>query len=414
MLTRLLLRPLVQLAFLITGVMAGTLTLVLAVVSFVAGAVLVPFGVGFAVLNGAVHLVRALAVAERARAALLLDADLPLATRPGVEGTWRQRWQQHRRDPLRRRELAYCLLLLPAALGATALTVPLWAAGLAGVLSPLYAGLVAGGDLLPWWDLPASTEIVVAVVCGLAFLVTAGGAAGVFTRALMRLMTSHLAPRPVDALHARITELTQTRAGVIEATDAERRRIERDLHDGAQQHLVALAMNLGRAKAKFDSDPAAARDLVRHAHEEAKESITALRNVVQGLHPPVLTDRGLDAALSTLAVRSSVPVRLDVDLPQRLDATVESVAYFVVSEALTNAARHAAADRITVVVRGTGSALTAVIADDGRGGATERPGGGLRGLRDRVAAIDGTISCSSPPGGGTTITMEVPDARRHS
>jgi signal transduction histidine kinase len=308
--------------------------------------------------------------------------------------------------------VSYCLWLLPAALGATVLVVPLWSAGWAGILSPLYVRFVAGGDLLPWWELSARTEVLVAVATGGAVLLAAGGVTGVIARVLLGLTISHLTPRPVDALQARITELTQTRAGVLEATDAERRRIERDLHDGAQQYLVSLAMNLGRAKAKFDTDPAAARDLLDHAHEDAKESITALRHVVQGLHPPVLTDRGLDAAMSTLAARSPVPVRLDVDLPHRVAATVESVAYFVVSEALTNAARHADASRITVVVRGRGPAITVVIADDGRGGAAERAGGGLRGLRDRVAAIDGVVSVASPPGGGTTITMEVPDARR--
>jgi signal transduction histidine kinase len=406
-----LLTPLVQLAYLITGVIAGAVTLILTVVSFAAGALLVPFGLGFVVLNGAARLIRTLAGAERMRATLLLDADLSEAPRGTVEGTWRQRWRQNRRDALLRREVAYCLWLLPATSSATVLVVPLWSAGLVGILSPLYAGFVADGDLLPWWNLPAAAESAAAVAAGSALLIAAVAVTGALARALLRLVVGHLAPRPVDALRARITELTQTRAGVLEATDAERQRIERDLHDGAQQHLVALAMNLGRAKAKFDSDPAAARELVQHAHEEAKESITALRNVVQGLHPPVLTDRGLDAALSTLAARSPVPVRLDVDLPQRFDPTVESVAYFVVSEALTNAARHAGAGQITVTVRGTGSAVTVIIADDGRGGATERPGGGLRGLRDRVAAIDGTVSFSSPLGGGTTITMEVPGAR---
>ena len=412
MLSRVVLRPLLQLAYLVTGVMSGVVTLALTVVSLVAGLLLVPVGAGFVVLGGAVRLVGALATAERRRAGLLLDAEMPAAPRPVVTGTWRQRWRVHRRAAPVRRAVAYCLLLLPAALAATALAVPLWSLGLAGVASPLYAGSVVGGDLLPWWELPSRAETVIAVVAGVACLVAAGAATGLLARALLGWATGLLAPRPVDAMRARITELTQTRAGVLEATDAERRRIERDLHDGAQQHLVALAMNLGRAKAKFDSDPAAARELVRHAHEEAKESITALRNVVQGLHPPVLTDRGLDAALSTLAGRSPVPVRLEVDLPHRFDPTVESVAYFVVSEALTNAARHAHAGRITVTVSGRAAGVTVIIADDGRGGAVERPGGGLRGLRDRVAAVDGTVSFSSPPGGGTTITMEVPDARR--
>ena len=143
-----------------------------------------------------------------------------------------------------------------------------------------------------------------------------------------------------------VTRLTETRARVVDAADAERRRIERDLHDGAQQRLVALAMNLGRARAKFDDDPEGARELVDQAHEEAKDAITELRNLVRGIHPAVLTDRGLDAALSAVAARSPVPVRLDVDVPERPSPTVEAVAYFVVSEALTNVARHAQARHV--------------------------------------------------------------------
>jgi signal transduction histidine kinase len=167
-------------------------------------------------------------------------------------------------------------------------------------------------------------------------------------------------------------------------------------------------MNLGRAKEKLNDDPEAARQLVTQAHQEAKESITALRNVVRGVHPAVLTDRGLDAALSALAARSPVPVRLDVDVAQRPGRTAEAVAYFVVSEALTNIARHAAARHATVHVERDRDRLLVSVADDGRGGATETPGSGLAGLRDRVAAIDGTFVLHSPPGGGTTVTVEVP------
>jgi signal transduction histidine kinase len=365
------------------------------------------------VLTAATHLVRALTLAERARAMVLLNADVAIAPRPLIAGTWRSRWQHHRRDPVLRREAGYCLVLLPAAVAASVVAVPLWSIALAGIFAPLYSSRVIGSDLLPWWHFSPYVETVAAALTGVIFLAAARVVTAALTRGLLRLTTAGLAPDPVDKLHARITELTETRAGIVDATDAERRRIERDLHDGAQQHLVALAMNLGRAKAKFDKDPAAARRLVENAHEEAKESITALRNVVQGLHPPVLTDRGLDAALSTLAARSPVPVDLDVDLRHRLDPTVEAVAYFVVSEALTNAARHADAHRITVTTHTGPASITLIITDDGRGGAIERPGGGLRGLRERVAAVDGTVTVLSPPGDGTTITVEVPDARRH-
>jgi len=149
---------------------------------------------------------------------------------------------------------------------------------------------------------------------------------------------------------------------------------------------------------------------VAQAHQEAKDSITALRDVVRGVHPAVLSDRGLDAALSSLAARSPVPVRLDVDVPVRPSPTVEAIAYFVVSEALTNVAKHSAAARATVHVERDGDRLLVSVSDDGRGGATDAPGGGLAGLRDRVHAVDGTFRLQSSPNGGTTVTVEVPCA----
>jgi signal transduction histidine kinase len=210
-----------------------------------------------------------------------------------------------------------------------------------------------------------------------------------------------------------VSSLTESRARVVDAADAERRRIERDLHDGAQQHLVSLAMNLGMAKEKLDSDPEAAKELVTRAHQEAKDSITELRNVIRGVYPAVLTDRGLDAALSALAARSSVPVRLDVRLERRPGATAEAIAYFVVSEALTNVARHSGAQQASVHVElrrdATGrDRLQVAVVDDGKGGATEAAGSGLTGLRDRVQAVDGTFQLVSPVGVGTTIAVEVP------
>jgi signal transduction histidine kinase len=169
-------------------------------------------------------------------------------------------------------------------------------------------------------------------------------------------------------------------------------------------------MNLGRAKAKMDSDPEGAAELITAAHQDAKDSITALRNVVRGVHPAVLTDRGLDAALSALAARSTIPVRLDIDVAQRPSPTVEAIAYFVVSETLTNVAKHAKASRVEVHVERVGDRLLVSVADDGEGGAVTTPDGGLAGLRDRVAAVDGTFRLHSSPDGGTTVTVEVPCA----
>ena len=194
----------------------------------------------------------------------------------------------------------------------------------------------------------------------------------------------------------------------MDAAVAERRRIERDLHDGAQQRLTALAMGLGRARAKLDSDPEAARELVEQAHEDAKQALAELRNLARGIHPAILTDRGLDAALSHLAARSPVPVEISVEIADRPSPAVESTAYFVVAEALTNAAKHSAARSIRARVWRFDATLLVEVVDDGVGGAAIEPGGGLEGLTTRVATIDGTLSISSPAGGPTVVRAELP------
>ncbi|MBI2760237.1 MAG: hypothetical protein HYX51_02280 [Chloroflexi bacterium] len=210
------------------------------------------------------------------------------------------------------------------------------------------------------------------------------------------------------ALAERVDALTESRSRVMDAALAERRRIERDLHDGAQQRLVALAMELGMAKMKMDSDPEAAKHLVDEAHREAKLAMVEIRNLVQGIHPAVLTDRGLDAALSALAGRCPAPVAVIVEVDQRPPAVVESAAYFLVAEALTNVAKHSAATEASVVVRRARGILTVEVADNGLGGADLTAGTGLAGLVDRVTALDGRMTVESPPGRGTRLYAELP------
>ncbi|MBO0834954.1 MAG: sensor histidine kinase, partial [Actinobacteria bacterium] len=208
---------------------------------------------------------------------------------------------------------------------------------------------------------------------------------------------------------ARIAELERSRERVVDAAEAERRRIERDLHDGAQQRLVALAMDLGRAKAKFADDIDAARVIVDQAHGEAKAALTELRNLVRGVHPPVLTERGLDAAISGVAALCPVPVSVHVSVPVRPKPAVEAIAYFVVAEALTNVAKHSRASSAKVWIEGHGypGTLTVMISDDGIGGA-DPSGAGLTGLADRVAGVDGRLNIESPAGGPTIIAAELP------
>jgi len=211
----------------------------------------------------------------------------------------------------------------------------------------------------------------------------------------------------------RAAVLTETRSQAVAAADAERRRIERDLHDGAQQRLVALGVELGVARRLAERDPAASTAALEHAHDEVKATLAELRDLVRGIHPAVLSDRGLDAALSALAARSPVPVRVEAapDVDGAGPAS-QAAAYFVVAEALTNVAKHADARsvRVRADVTDDGARLRVVVEDDGRGGAEASPGSGLAGLRGRVAALDGVFDLDSPPGAGTRLTVEVPCA----
>ena len=205
----------------------------------------------------------------------------------------------------------------------------------------------------------------------------------------------------------RIDVLTSTRAQAADAQAAELRRIERDLHDGAQARLVSLAMDLGMARERMDTDPDDARARVAEAHDEAKRALVELRDLARGIHPAVLTDRGLAAALGSLAATNAIPTDVDVSVDGRLEPAIEAAAYFTVSEALANAAKHSGATAVSVRVAREGDVLRVRVSDDGGGGADEA-GGGLAGLRRRLAAHDGTLAVSSPPAGGTVLEAELP------
>ncbi|WP_082126633.1 sensor histidine kinase [Allosalinactinospora lopnorensis] len=217
---------------------------------------------------------------------------------------------------------------------------------------------------------------------------------------------------PEARVRRRLVQLRDSRSRMVDAAEAERRRIERDLHDGAQQRLLSVTMTLSRARAKFERDPAAARALLEEAHSEARAVMAELREVARGLHPGVLTDHGLEAALPVAAGRCPLPVRLDVDLAERPSRRAEGVAYYVTCEALSNVAKHADARSVTVRaerVAGTGGDLLRLtVTDDGAGGADPETGTGLYGLWDRVDAVDGELRLYSPEGGGTVLTADIP------
>ena len=281
----------------------------------------------------------------------------------------------------------------------------------------LTLGLLAGGvdlagthgylSLVPKLSGAPKGKVILTVL-GFALLLAAPVVAGLVTRLDRFASTALLGPSRAIELERRVETLSQSRAGVVDAADTERRRIERDLHDGAQQRLVSLAMNLGIARETLTDLPPEAMQVIAAAHDEAKEALTELRNLVRGLHPAVLNDRGLDAALSGIAARAPLPVRLTVDMSGRVSPTVEAVAYFVVSECLANIARHAAAQQATIDVRVTGSVLRIEVTDDGVGGADPGLGTGLSSLVQRVRSVDGTLYLASPAGGPTVVTAELP------
>ena len=218
-------------------------------------------------------------------------------------------------------------------------------------------------------------------------------------------------PRPAQAqLALRVRHLAETRSEAIDTGAAEMRRIERDLHDGAQARLVAMGMTLDAAGQLIDSNPAAARALLLEARDTSAKALAELRDLVRGIHPPVLADRGLGDAVRALAMDSPLRARLASDLPGRLPAPVESAAYFAVSELLANVSKHAGASQAWIDIRYTDGMLRVGVSDNGRGGADPSRGTGLRGIERRVAAFDGVLALSSPPGGPTAVTMEIPCA----
>jgi signal transduction histidine kinase len=403
---------------LLSGWVIGLAAFVVIVAAVPAGfALLVVALSGIVVFWAVLLLCGQLARAERRRFEVLLGEHIPAPA-----GGWRGGRRHGRRGWLgfwrpfgaldTWRQLLYALLRFPLSTAEAAILVGVWSIGFSMAALPGYVWLLPRGSTL--WStatpVPRAPAAVAAIaIAGLVLLL----AAPQVTRALASADTAVarflLGSRDRSALQARIGELERSRARVVDSAEAERRRIERDLHDGAQQRLVALAMDLGRARARFADDPEAARAIVDQAHAEAKEALVELRNLVRGVHPPVLTDRGLDAALSGLAALSPVPVSVTVDVPRRPPASIEAIAYFVVAEALTNVAKHSRAAAAQVRVERHGDTLGIVIRDDGIGGA-DPAGQGLSGLADRVAGVDGRLSVDSPPGGGTVIKVELPCA----
>jgi signal transduction histidine kinase len=362
------------------------------------GLVTLPLLVAGLVVGAPVLTVPMLAV-ERRRLVLLGWPALPdphrAPERPGAVAWLRTRYA----EPVTWRELAYLVLHATGllVLDAAATVLAFWPVLLLG--SGVFTRPSGGAT-------DAAAVLVVAVLIALALLVVtavvlyAVPLAAVAHGALARLLLA-------AGAEAAVQTLTRSRTRLVDAFEVERRRIERDLHDGAQQHLLELGMTLVAADLELDADPAATRRLLRRAQDQSRSALAELRELIRGIHPRVLTDLGLAAAVAELADRSAIPVTATLDVP-RLPSTVESTAYFVIAEALANTAKHAGGTAIGITGGMRGDRLVVEVRDDGAGGADPAKGTGLTGLADRVDAIDGTLTLFSPPGGGTVLTLRVP------
>ncbi|MFF1412275.1 sensor histidine kinase [Streptomyces sp. NPDC058289] len=403
-------RPWRAAAYLLTGGITGALAFTVLTLLAVSGAALAVILVGLPLLAALALAGVPFAAVERRRLRLVDPGSAPLPDphrdpdRTGLAAWARTRF----REQATWRELGYAVLaatlLWPLELLAVGAALLLPADLLATPVLLALDGQQA--NPLKIHGITGYPEALLCAVVGLLLLplfLYGIGAAAAARAALARLM---LGPGPGD-LAVKVTELTSSRARLAAAFDAERRRIERDLHDGAQQRLVALSMTLGLARLDAPPGSPLAAQLAA-AHAEAGIALTSLRELVHGIHPQVLSDRGLPDAVADIADRSPIPVETDFDLPGRLPEQAESAGYFFVSEALANAAKHSGAARITVTGRHDGTRLTVEVADDGRGGADAGRGSGLTGLADRVSVVDGRLTLTSPPGGPTLLRVEIP------
>jgi signal transduction histidine kinase len=311
-------------------------------------------------------------------------------------------------DPATWRELAW--LPLNALLSVLVAVVPpaLVVGGLAGFAAPLL--WLAGADRVDYAFIDGHTpgNVVLAPILGGLLLAVAWWLTPWATTGHAKVARWFLAPTARTTLSSRVRELADSRADTVDAQAAELRRIERDLHDGAQARLVALGMSLGMAEDLMTRDPDAAKALLAEARESSTLALSELRDLVRGIHPPVLADRGLDGAVRALGLALPLPVEIDIELAGRPEAPVESAVYFAVAETLANVAKHSGGTSAWIRVRHADDRLAVMIGDDGRGGATVTPGGGLRGIERRLAAFDGTLGLASPVGGPTIVTLELP------
>ncbi|MBW8749827.1 MAG: sensor domain-containing protein [Propionibacteriales bacterium] len=388
-----------SLAYLATTVPVGVATVVALFVVVGIGLLTVVVVVGLLVLTAVPTIATGVAALERRRVGLVL----PGAARES-EGSLRERLRASRDLPVSWSEVGYAVLLSLVlwVVDAVVLSTTLTVSG-----SLLLAPLLVRADAIDVgiWRVDTTGEANMAVPLGVVAFVLAAYVVTALAVAQAALTQVLLDPQQ-GRLAKAVQDLRRSRVDLVDAFETERRRIERDLHDGVQQRLVALTMTLGQAELDVADGPGLA--LLRRAHQQAEEALDELRSTVRGIHPRVLVDHGLAAAVHEIADRSTVPVQVDIALAARLPGPVETAAYFVVSEALTNATRHASARLVRVQAWTHDDRLVLSVADDGVGGAVVGGGTGLAGLALRLEALDGLLTVTSPPGGPTEVRMECP------
>ena len=367
-------------------------------------------GLGILLFCGVAWVIRRLAGLQRRRVAAVLGKAVPspyvsLPTRPLA------RARALLTDPATWLDLAWLPCQFLTGVAGAALGFGLWLAAAECLCAPaLRAMLPARTSFDPAvLELTGRSEPLtwLLVPVGALLAVVAYAVPRPLIAAQARLAKWLLAPGTTAQLAARVDRLTATRAAAADSAAAELRRVERDLHDGAQARLVGLTMHLGLAQDVLDADPADAKTLLAQAQADAGAALSELRDLVRGIHPPVLADRGLAGAVQALALTNAISTDVDLRLDRRLPAPVERAAYFAIAEALTNAVRHSGANRIGITITDKGLALGITVRDDGRGGADPARGTGLRGIQRRLSIFDGTLHIASPPGGPTVLDMEL-------
>ncbi|MBA0050122.1 sensor histidine kinase [Streptomyces sp. AJS327] len=379
---------------------------------------LIPLGLGVFVTPAVLRLVRAHAELRRRLAHDWTGVTIPSAYRPlpadlrdGVTGQV-ERCIRLLKDPATWRDVVW--LLVDATAGFLCALIPpgLLVYGIEGFV--VFAGVwrvLQGGY---WYGFVPVTGFGSAVICaclGSVLLLLCYRLSHHLVHAHFLLARAFIAPGREALLAERVERLYATRHDAVDSSASELRRIERDLHDGAQARLVAMGMSLGTIEALVEKDPARAKELIAQARQNSAEALTELRDLVRGIHPPVLAERGLPDAVRALALRMRTPVEVDVEVSARFEEPVESAAYFAVSEVLTNAVKHAQATRIWIDIHYSadeGGMLRIAVTDDGRGGADLTAGSGMAGIERRLGQFDGILAVSSPPGGPTLVTMEIP------